>query len=301
FHGHAFFKDGTFLRNPYTLTNLFSYHEFNSGDYSLGSRLRSHFRMGSSTREDVHNFRLNHARDPDSYGTGSTSLAIVYFYVAPCFRLLSQAIGVAWEVITAEFFQVRIRVDDRLDVSCCRPTGTAQSRLASVLRMVRKAYKSAGYLKTVDQLWLEQRLYHLEAEEPFLQLPTIDRIKHIYNEDEYSQLEVVGSIVLFGEEEQMREIMASESFPRHPRVPVAPEIYAMQSSYGDSFTRYYLGGYDRNPKLAARQGSTGSPSEANLVKDEWAVTDEYEEPSAKRSRLSGQHSATSSKLDPCNA
>lgn len=230
-----------------------SYHRWEKGQYSLGGKLHSQFRMGSHNRETVQTFRLKQASSGEVH---HEKLATAYIYVAPCDRLLSQAFGICWETTTSELFSVRIRVDDRLAVTCCQP-GIACGRLVSLLRNIRLDGINSYWSQFVDQTWLEQRIYEIAEEKAQWASgsDTAERISFIYQESSYEPLETVGAISVVGEEAQVRKIMSSSSFPQHPRIPSASEIYVMHRSnlYPGPCRRQYSGTFIRNPHLSIRK------------------------------------------------
>ena len=228
-----------------------SYYRWDQpGDYTLGKKLYSQFRIGSSGREAVKEMQIKRA---DGEGQFS-GLATAYVYIAPCDRLLCHALGVCWEANTTQFFHVRIRIDDRLSATCCQH-GLARDRFVSILDKVRGETKETYWTRYIDQMWLEQRIYELEEEKVHFQAgpKQAARFRFLYREESYPLLETVAAIILIGEETQLREVMTSKSIPKHPRVPSATEIYAICQTNSYPLRRNYLGTYVRNPSLVKRK------------------------------------------------
>ena len=256
---------------------------------SLGKKLHTQFRIGKFTREDLQKAQLGWGE----VANPETSFATVFIYVAPCERLLMLALHIIDDIRSdRDLFSIRIRVDDRLNVSCC-PPAAAYGRLVALLKIIRQGPRSLYGNDVVDEIWLEQRIQANVMDEPQSDRDAdpASRYKHLYAEKSYNPLETVGAIVLLSEEDQVREVMSSNSFPRHPHIPRAGEIYAMRrkSSFGVTpFFRHYLGTYIANPNLiktsAPSRNLVGSPREPELVllQDQLANG----EPSSKRRRVS---------------
>ncbi|KAL8924214.1 MAG: hypothetical protein Q9208_004178 [Pyrenodesmia sp. 3 TL-2023] len=153
----------------------------------------------------------------------------------------------------AELYYFRIRVDDRLNVTCC-PPAAAHGRLVALLNVIRRSSRLTYGGDDIDEIWLEQRIQANGMDEHHLDRDgdPANSYKHLYVEESYNPLETIGAIVLLGEEDQIREVMSSESFPRHPHVPRAGEIYAMHRKGYQNFTRHYLGTYVPNPSLVKK-------------------------------------------------
>lgn len=104
-------------------------------------------------------------------------------------------------------------------------------------------------------MWLEQSIHEIKA----VERPTgpssnpVHNIRHCFQENNYNAWEIVAAIVNIGEEAQIREMLSSKSFPRHPRVPLATEIYAMEFEPSGAVNRRFLGRYRRNPQFVARE------------------------------------------------
>ena len=183
-----------------------------------------------------------------------TSFATVFIYVPPCERLLLLAYHILLNNKSAwEFYSFRIRVDDRLNVSCC-PPAAAHDRLVALLKIIRRRPRLSYEGDAVDEIWLEQRIQANAMDEHQFEgdRDPANRYRHLYVEESYNPLETIGAIVLLGEEDQIREVMSSESYPRHPHVPRAGEIYSMHrkaNSFSLAFARHYLGTYVPNPRL----------------------------------------------------
>ena len=239
------------------------------GQNSLGRKLNTQFRIGNWTREDVQRAQLGRAEVVDP----QTSFATVFIYVAPCERLLILAFHILDDNRSdRELFSIRIRVDDRLNATCC-PPAAAYGRLVALLDTLRQVPRSWSRSDAVDEMWLEQRIRAnvMDELQSDRDADPASRYKHLYAEESYNPLEIVGAIVLLGEEDQVREVMSSNSFPRHPHVPRAGEIYAMRSK--DSlretpFARHYLGTYAPNPNLVKKSAPSrnfvGPPGEPEL-------------------------------------
>lgn len=230
-----------------------SYHKWGEGRHSLRGKLHSQYRIGSCDRDTLQLFRLKRTIGDE---ISNHALATVYIYVAPCDRLLSQAFGIHWETATSAFFDTTIRVDDRLSVTCCEPS-MSYGRLVSLLNNVRHDGIGSYWSRLIDQTWLEQRIYDIQEGKAQTELGSshMDTLPFVYQTDNYEHLETVGAIILLGEEKQLRKIMSSRSFPQHPRVPSASEIYAIHPSdshYG-MFTRRYMGTFVPNPELYKRK------------------------------------------------
>jgi hypothetical protein len=248
--------------------------------------------MGSWSREDIQRLLLKNASDGEA---GKLSLsATAFIYVAPCERLIGQAFGICHELEYAKLFRRLIRVDDRLSVSCCQP-GMEYGRLVSLLHYLGKMQGSLSY-KYIDQMWLEQRIHGIEGEERQFGSSSdpANEFGHCFDVESYSSWEIVAAIVNVGEEAQIREIMASESFPQHPHVPSATEIYAMHCDDTGDFTRRFLGKYRRNPHLVKRrdlelevlaEDARPRPESASGL-----VMPGGTEPSPKRQKVSGEGS-----------
>ncbi|KAI4186000.1 MAG: hypothetical protein L6R41_003771 [Letrouitia leprolyta] len=211
------------------------------------------FSQRSCDRDTLQLFRLKRTIGDE---ISNHALATVYIYVAPCDRLLSQAFGIHWETATSAFFDTTIRVDDRLSVTCCEPS-MSYGRLVSLLNNVRHDGIGSYWSRLIDQTWLEQRIYDIQEGKAQTELGSshMDTLPFVYQTDNYEHLETVGAIILLGEEKQLRKIMSSRSFPQHPRVPSASEIYAIHPSdshYG-MFTRRYMGTFVPNPELYKRK------------------------------------------------
>ena len=259
------------------------------GQNSLGRKLNTQFRIGNWGREDVQRAQLGWAEAVDP----QTSFATVFIYVAPCERLLMLALHIlADNRSDRELFSIRIRVDDRLNVTCC-PPAAAYGRLVALLDILRQVPRSWSGSDEVDEMWLEQRIQANVMDEPQSDRDAdpASRYKHLYAEESYNRLEIVGAIVLLGEEDQVREVMSSNSFPRHPHVPRAEEIYAMRrQDFGSKtpFVRHYLGTYEPNANLikksAPSRNFVGSPREPELVLSQDQLANG--EPSPKRRRVS---------------
>ncbi len=231
------------------------------GQNSLGRKLNTQFRIGTFTREDLQKVQLGRGE----VANPETSFATVFIYVAPCERLLMLACHILRDIRSErELFSIRIRVDDRLNVTCCPPAAT-HGRLVALLDVLRQVPRSWSGSDAVDEMWLEQRIQANVMDEPQSDRDAdpASRYKHLYAEESYNPLKMVGAIVLLGEEDQVREVMSSNSFPKHPHVPRAGEIYAMRRKdffRETPFVRHYLGTYVRNPNLV----QTSAPS-GNLV------------------------------------
>ncbi|KAL9023157.1 MAG: hypothetical protein Q9180_008359 [Flavoplaca navasiana] len=260
-----------------------------NGHYSLGRRLYTQFRIGNWTREDIQRVQLSQTEFDDL----KTSFATVFIYVAPCERLLLLAYHIILNNRSpGALFSFRIRVDDRLNVSCC-PPAAAYGRLVALLNIIRRGPNLSYAGEAVDEIWLEQRIQAHAMDEHQLERDgdPASRYKHLYVEESYNPLETIGAIVLLGEEDQIREVMSSESFPRHPHVPRAGEIYSMHRKFvhrAFTFARHYLGTYLPNPSLikkSARSPKLVQPQpepELPLAQAQLANG----EPSAKRRKIS---------------
>ncbi|CAO1599060.1 hypothetical protein XANCAGTX0491_002806 [Xanthoria calcicola] len=275
----------------YRLSSKSLQYPSGGGQNSLGRKLNTQFRIGNWTREDVQRAQLGRAELVDP----QTPFATVFIYVAPCERLLILAFHILDDNRSdRELFSIRIRVDDRLNATCC-PPAAAYGRLVALLDTLRQVPRSWSGSDAVDEMWLEQRIQANVMDE--LQFDRdadlASRYKHLYAEESYNPLEIVGAIVLLGEEDQVREVMSSNSFPRHPHVPRAGEIYAMRSK--DSlretpFARHYLGTYAPNPNLVKKSAPPRNfvrpPGEPELVFSQDQLANG--EPSPTRRRVSGE-------------
>lgn len=196
----------------------------------------------------------------------------VFIYIAPCERLISQAIALILESRWAvgKTFLHLIRVDDRLPVSCCKD-GTGLIRIASILRQLSDSTLApSSNLSFLDRMWLEQRIYDTDVEErqnESIAEPS-DNFIRCYREDIYSPNEIVAAIIQVGEEDQLRELMSLKPFPRHPHVPAATEMYAIHTGHDRHFQRRFLGTYLRNKRFEWKDSdSTGSAANKRLPTD----------------------------------
>lgn len=252
--------------------------------------------IGSWTRRDVQRYILNRAKGP--FRNGFDLKAHVFLYVAPCERLIAEAVATASEMRTAtgRFFYPLVRVDDRLCVSCCQP-GKERDRLVSLSEQLSTDSTNICTM-CMDQTWLDQRIHELEEENP-LPNPSFDGVRnyrHCYQEENYSPFQVISAIMVLGEEAHVRELLASESFPRHPHVPVATEMYAIHhENPGSSATRKYLGKYHRNLKLVLRedaQPADGAKAAKRPLESPLGLLSPASmEPATKRQKLSREGSA----------
>lgn len=256
-----------------------------NGLYSLGRRLYTQFRIGNWTRDDIQRVQSSQTEsDPE------TSFATVFIYVAPCERLLLLAYHILFNnQSSGQLYSFRIRVDDRLNVTCC-PPAAAHGRLVALLNIIRRRPRFSYGGDAVDEIWLEQRIQANAMDEHQLDRDgdPASSYKHLYAEENYNSLETIGAIVLLGEEDRIREVMSSISFPRHPHVPRAGEIYSMlRKGFPYAFARHYLGTYVPNPSLIKKSGPSPSLVQPEpepglpLAQDQLANG----EPSAKRRKV----------------
>ncbi|KAL9621373.1 MAG: hypothetical protein Q9160_004133 [Pyrenula sp. 1 TL-2023] len=230
----------------------YSYHDLKEILPYPGERLGQQFRIGSWSREECAQFALR--REFEHLPGKRRLFGKVYIYVAPCQRLISQAIALCIEAFrnALPIFLLHIRVDDRLSVSCCE-AGMGHVRIASFLRYLSgsNCHLAPRSLNYFDRMWLEQRIHATEVDEhqrgPTTESP--DDFLHCYKEDMYSPNEIVAGIVQVGEEEQIRRIMSLKPFPWHPHVPIATEIYAINTDRNRTPQRRFLGTYPRNKNL----------------------------------------------------
>ena len=246
---------------------------------SLGKKLNTQFRIGNWTRNDLQQVYLDKTLSADG-----PKLATAFIYVAPCERLLLLAYHIFHDLMSQEIFDISIRLDDRLDVSCCNP-GVVYDRMISLRRIVNMERRT--WTPNVDEIWLEQRIRTLEKEEPRLHrnADPANKIKHIFNEENYSPLETVGAIVLLGEAAHVREIMDSESFPRDSHVPRPREVYAMhRKPQHQTFTRHYLGTYNQNQSFVETSTTPSDQSQPQPALPQHLHPSE--KPPVKRKRIS---------------
>lgn len=289
-HNHNFGRMGPWPRNV-----LNSYHALDTYDTtsSLGGRLGKQFDIGSWTRKDVHDYLRRLVLDIGGgpYGNHIYVPGNFFIYVAPCERLIAQALCICYECMAGvgSFIPRYIRVDDRLSASCCEP-GMGYERLVSLKNSLTGLTREQR--SHLDEMWLDQRIHELEdgTTQSRPDTSSASRFRHCYQEDSYGILEAVVAILMIGEEEEIREVMSSKSFPHHPHVPSATEIYAMHHKNHNSFvSRRFLGTYRRNPKLVKQMDpepeASAQDSESRSESLIRSLSPPVVEPSPKRRKV----------------
>ena len=245
-----------FLSNLFTkCSHHFHHHEWGSWRSNLGYTLSTQFGLGSCNRGDLQHVLLKDAVSPEDNEVALRASAFIY--VAPCERLISQAIIICHEASGASrFLWHLVRVDDRLKASCCQ-SGMGHNRLVSLLHCHGKEQRQNLYFNQhLDRKWLEQRIHEIEEEERQF-IPSHDpttRFSYSFQPESYSPWEILAGIVHVGEEAQIREIMAPDPFPQHSHIPSAKESFAIHRDLSGVYTRRFLGKYRRNPGLIKRKG-----------------------------------------------
>ncbi|KAL8924224.1 MAG: hypothetical protein Q9208_004188 [Pyrenodesmia sp. 3 TL-2023] len=238
-------------------------------------RLESHVALHELRSE------LSEGASPEELQESTSSRAnptktAAYVYVAPCERLIGQALGICWETDrwnADEVFRTLVRVDNHL----------------SILHHVHSAKKQVeeSFYKYFDETWLEQRVHEtmmqgeLDANAP-------RSMVHCFAESSYSTWEVVAAIIVIGEEEPVRKAMCLQSpHTRENQIPSATEMYRMDVSDGSKVSHRFFGKYRRNPDLF-RPGELERLREVisqQMGSSSGTVTPADAAPSAKRRRV----------------
>jgi hypothetical protein len=154
-------------------------------------------------------------------------LVTVCIYLPPCASLIHTAIKV-WCRMKSSFVKVVIRPDDRLSSSCCTASDRIQG-LKSILDYVRDweaklASGTSQFVDSLDRAWLEQRLDHLEYEQPY----------------EYQEYRDSHAIIL-GELDHLVQLLQKAP----GRIPKATEIWDLGTIFNTplSYTRRLFGSF----------------------------------------------------------
>lgn len=170
-------------------------------------------------------------------------LGTVYIFTAPCLC----AVRTALEVCAREngsVLRYMVRVDDRMSASCC-PEETKFARLSSIVGNMKEIEISqtpgaiADWIKYVDRVWIEQRIYQLEDEIYDQAVSTkFERTKELLKEIEGG---FNWGCVFLGEVEHCAWMMQTAPFPWKAKMPKESEIYFLQWKNNLDWERKYIG------------------------------------------------------------
>lgn len=234
---------------------MYSYHEWSHRDFSLGHKLSTQFHLRTVTPENLQTIQLKRAMDEDS--SDPAPIATAYIYTAPCERLMSSAVGICWELKKNKLLRSLIRVDDRLEHSCCTPD-LVPARLAQVLGYVHSGSKNEDVCaQYFDEMWLEQRIHatkggvgdSADADESGDE-PAV--LTQFFKRNNYSAWENVVATIIVGEEDYVRklmDLMASKPHPESDLPRLATELYTVDRDGSGAYSHRFVGNFRRNPEL----------------------------------------------------
>jgi hypothetical protein len=175
-----------------------------------------------------------------AYIQAKLPLLQVYVYCAPCVCLLHTAIELCRR-LESPFVKAQFRPDSRLAASCCSTVDRSEgmrslSEWARDWEAQATAHQSSITAKHLDMAWLDQRLEHLDYEQPW----------------DYQEFTGIGRRYLILGEADYTSHMLQEVPGRIPR---ATDIWYLESSLVDA-TRILAGRFiEYRPPPPATQGT----------------------------------------------
>ena len=241
----SFRKQGqTFLPGPGTTL---------AGEGQVGQRITKSLNVNFSY-EDLDMLRQANYELSDFQNAAleaNLPLGNVYVYCAPCVCAVRTALKICGEG-SSKYLKYKTRVDDRISASCC-PESTKTERLISLVTAVKRIEATqitqttgfnTDWIKYIDRVWIEQRVYRLEEE---LYAQSAPRSATARGEELLAEFPLESKetgIVFLGELDQCLWMLQTQPFPWKARIPKETEIYKLEKSTSSSaWERIYLGTY----------------------------------------------------------
>ena len=209
------------------------------------------------TNDQLEILRLSDTKDSYRSMVLQTMLPLATFYVycGPCVFAFRTALYFCNEQKDSAYLKCLVRIDDRINTSCCLDSSKA-SRFASFLETIKEIETGKGsgrgflrtWLRYIDRVWLEQRLYKLEDEieaGDLAHADPADAAKELFQE--LSADSNYNGFVILGETVHCGWMLQAEPFPWTSRMPRDTEIFQIHHGYssprGRIWQRTYLGTY----------------------------------------------------------
>ncbi len=206
-------------------------------DSILGNLLR----IGADSRETSY--------EQDAFIQAKVPLLRVYVYCAPCVCLLHTAIEVCMS-LESPFVRALFRPDSRLAASCCSTVDRTEGMRSLNQWITDWEAKALGYesnliAKHIDMAWLDQRLEHLDYEQPYGFEESTDFGRRY---------------VILGEADHTSHMVPKA----RGRIPRATDIWHLKLNHLSGTTRIFAGRFieHKPPQSAApgtQQGSLSTP------------------------------------------
>lgn len=196
----------------------------------------------------------------------------IYIYCGPCACAIQTALKLTWMNDASKYFEIVIRIDERLPTSCRR-----SSRVVDVLVAIRdtinlhelKGWEShPSPMGCVDCPELEKRIYSLEQEasgtlEPKNILQKI-LFEHSQNSNETLKDDIpVNAIIFLAETDLCHFSLESHPFRREARKPRETDIFAFKGYWslsGYLWQRQYMGSYSRSTMAMEKKTQSSLPT-----------------------------------------
>ncbi|EKJ68580.1 hypothetical protein FPSE_11238 [Fusarium pseudograminearum CS3096] len=180
--------------------------------------------------------------------------ARVYICCPPCRCAIRTALIIS-QGQNKDIIHYRIRVDERIPCSCC-PSKEKLHRLRSIHKttcewdmglIVDEPF--GAYIRYIDRVWLEKRIYTLETELYDKDNPREDRGQISELLESFFSITSIEKHLLLAEASQCSWILQTKPFPWSPRVCKANEIFRLSvlKSSPLEFKTVYLGTFTSAP------------------------------------------------------